>query len=126
MPYTVIHGDCFSWMDGQEENTITAVVTDPPYGVKEYTRVELEKQRRGKGGIWRIPPSFDGHTRKALPRFSDLVFYSGAFDIAALDNVLYSGIFVCNGYDHALDRIRDLALTGRPHMSFDNINFYLR
>ena len=70
MPYTVIHGDCFSWMDGQEENTITAVVTDPPYGVKEYTRVELEKQRRGKGGIWRIPPSFDGHTRKALPRFS--------------------------------------------------------
>ncbi len=58
------------WMNEQDENSITAIVTDPPYGVKEYTEDEIAKQRQGKGGIWRIPPSFDGHTRQALPRFS--------------------------------------------------------
>lgn len=70
MAYQLIHADCFDWMDDQNDASVTAIVTDPPYGVKEYTDIELEKQRKGKGGIWRIPPSFDGHTRQALPRFS--------------------------------------------------------
>ena len=70
MSYSVIHADCFPWMETRDENSVTAIVTDPPYGVKEYTEKELEKQRSGKGGVWRIPPSFDGHERKALPRFS--------------------------------------------------------
>ena len=70
MSYTLINDDCFHWMAERDENSITAIVTDPPYGVKEYTETELEKQRVGKGGIWRIPPAFDGHRRKALPRFS--------------------------------------------------------
>lgn len=70
MSYNVVNADCFTWMKERAENSITAIVTDPPYGVKEYTEEELSKQRCGKGGIWRIPPSFDGHTRQALPRFS--------------------------------------------------------
>ena len=70
MSYNLIHADCLEWMCTQEENSITAIVTDPPYGVKEYTEGEIEKQRCGRGGIWRIPPSFDGHTRQSLPRFS--------------------------------------------------------
>ena len=70
MLYTVVLADCFEWMKKQKENSITAIVTDPPYGVKEYSEEEMEKQRQGKGGIWRIPPSFDGHTRQAVPRFS--------------------------------------------------------
>ena len=70
MAYTLINADCFSWLAERKENSITAIVTDPPYGVKEYTETELEKQRAGKGGVWRIPPAFDGHKRKALPRFS--------------------------------------------------------
>ena len=70
MSYTLINDDCFRWMAERDANGITAVVTDPPYGVREYTETELEKQRAGKGGIWRIPPAFDGHKRKALPRFS--------------------------------------------------------
>ena len=70
MAYTLINADCFTWMAEQAENSITAIVTDPPYGVKEYTKKEIEKQRSGKGGIWRMPPKFDGHERKALPRFS--------------------------------------------------------
>jgi site-specific DNA-methyltransferase (adenine-specific) len=70
MSYKLLNSDCFAWMSDQAENSITAVVTDPPYGVKEYTEVEIKKQRQGKGGIWRIPPSFDGHLRQAVPRFS--------------------------------------------------------
>src|SRR6202023_1497467 len=31
---------------------------------------EQAKLRAGKGGIWRIPPSFDGHQRSPLPRFT--------------------------------------------------------
>jgi len=30
------------------------------------------KLRNGKGGVWRIPPSYDGHTRSPLPRFTTL------------------------------------------------------
>lgn len=70
MHYTLLNDDCFLWMAEQKENTITAIVTDPPYGIKEYTEKELQKQRKGKGGVWRLPPSFDGHTRMPVPRFS--------------------------------------------------------
>lgn len=64
--------DCFSWLARQEEQSIHAIVTDPPYGLKEYTNPEKEKLRRGRGGIWRIPPSFDGSKRNPLPRFTVL------------------------------------------------------
>jgi len=47
-------------------------VTDPPYGLHEYTDEQQAKLRAGKGGVWRIPPSFDGHTRSPLPRFTTL------------------------------------------------------
>jgi site-specific DNA-methyltransferase (adenine-specific) len=63
-------GDCLKWLTIQPEKSITAVVTDPPYGVDEYTAEQQAKLRAGKGGIWRIPPSFDGHTRSPLPRFT--------------------------------------------------------
>jgi site-specific DNA-methyltransferase (adenine-specific) len=32
----------------------------------------LEKRANGKGGVWRIPPAFDGHKRSPLPRFTAL------------------------------------------------------
>lgn len=70
LAYDLLNADCFSWMAERDENSITAIVTDPPYSVKEYTESELEKKRSGKGGVWRIPPAFDGHKRTALPRFS--------------------------------------------------------
>jgi site-specific DNA-methyltransferase (adenine-specific) len=68
----LIHADCFAWLEGQPENSIHACVTDPPYGVVEYTPKQVEKLRAGKGGVWRIPPSFDGHQRSPLPRFTTL------------------------------------------------------
>jgi site-specific DNA-methyltransferase (adenine-specific) len=48
------------------------VVTDPPYGLYEYLPEQQNKLRNGKGGVWRIPPSFDGHNRSPLPRFTTL------------------------------------------------------
>jgi site-specific DNA-methyltransferase (adenine-specific) len=38
----------------------------------EYSEREQTKLRNGKGGVWRIPPSFDGHKRAPLPRFTIL------------------------------------------------------
>lgn len=69
---TLHHADCFEWLANAESNSIHAVVTDPPYGVFEYSEKELEKLRKGRGGVWRIPPSFDGHQRGPLPRFTVL------------------------------------------------------
>jgi site-specific DNA-methyltransferase (adenine-specific) len=68
----IIHADCFEWLGKVPENSFHAIVTDPPYGVKEYDFDQLEKRANGNGGIWRIPPSFDGHTRAPLPRFTAL------------------------------------------------------
>lgn len=64
--------DCLDWLRNRRAQSIHGVVTDPPYGLVEYTPKENEKRLNGKGGIWRVPPSFDGHTRSPLPRFSVL------------------------------------------------------
>ncbi|MEX1181485.1 MAG: DNA methyltransferase [Cucumibacter sp.] len=64
--------DCFDWFSVQAPNSIHAIVTDPPYGLVEYSAKEQGKLRAGKGGVWRIPPSFDGHMRSPLPRFTTL------------------------------------------------------
>lgn len=69
---TLVHADCFDWIEGQTNNSIHAVVTDPPYGLHEYTPEQQRKLRSGKGGVWRIPPSFDGSKRSPLPRFTTL------------------------------------------------------
>ncbi|SHI30970.1 DNA-methyltransferase [Pollutimonas bauzanensis] len=66
------NADCFEWLAVQAERSIHAIVTDPPYGLVEYTEKETIKLRNGKGGIWRIPPAFDGHQRAPLPRFTVL------------------------------------------------------
>jgi site-specific DNA-methyltransferase (adenine-specific) len=68
----IVHADGFEWLSRIPENSIHAIVTDPPYGVKEYAADQIEKRSNGAGGIWRIPPSFDGHTRSPLPRFTAL------------------------------------------------------
>jgi DNA modification methylase len=69
---TLIHGDCFQWLATAQTDSIEAVVTDPPYGLVEYSEIEQNKLREGRGGVWRIPPSFDGNKRAPLPRFTVL------------------------------------------------------
>lgn len=69
---TLYQADCFDWLRAQASQSIHAVVTDPPYGLIEYSSKEQDKLRSGRGGVWRIPPSFDGHLRAPLPRFTVL------------------------------------------------------
>ncbi len=80
------HGDCSAWLDAQAANSIQAVVTDPPYGLVEYSDIEQDKMRQGKGGVWRIPPSFDGAKRSPLPRFTVLT----AGDLTALERFFFA------------------------------------
>jgi site-specific DNA-methyltransferase (adenine-specific) len=70
--YELVLADCLDWMKHQPEESFHAVVTDPPYGLREYCVSEINKLRAGKGGVWRIPPAFDGHARAPLPRFTIL------------------------------------------------------
>lgn len=70
--HEIIQADCFDWMKQRASNSVHAVVTDPPYGLKEYTEKEKSKLRRGSGGVWRIPPTLDGYTRRPVPRFTVL------------------------------------------------------
>ena len=83
---TLIHGDCFQWLATAQTNSIEAVVTDPPYGLVEYSEIEQNKLRAGRGGVWRIPPSFDGNKRSPLPRFTVL----SRDDITELERFFFS------------------------------------
>jgi site-specific DNA-methyltransferase (adenine-specific) len=70
--YDLVCSDAFAWLERALPHSIHAVVTDPPYGLVEYEPGELAKRKAGRGGIWRIPPSFDGHQRSPVPRFTVL------------------------------------------------------
>lgn len=68
----LVLADSLQWMAARDENSVHAIVTDPPYGLKEYEQDDHLKLRSGKGGVWRIPPSFDGAQRTPVPRFTVL------------------------------------------------------
>src|SRR6266852_6272419 len=70
--YEIHRTDAFEWLKAAPMNSVEAVVTDQPYGLVEYSDKELAKLKNGKGGIWRLPPSFDGSKRMPLPRFTVL------------------------------------------------------
>jgi site-specific DNA-methyltransferase (adenine-specific) len=85
---TYVLDDAMHWMESIPRSSLHAIVTDPPYGVLEYQDKDHEKLRAGRGGIWRIPPSFDGAKRKPLPRFTilsrgDLAVLHGFFSAFA-------------------------------------------
>lgn len=64
--------ECLSWLAEQPERSIEGVVTDPPYGIVEYSDEQKAKLRSGKGGVWRIPMTLDGVVRSPVPRFTTL------------------------------------------------------
>jgi len=80
--YEIYFGDALAWLANRDDNSVHAIVTDPPYGLKEYSEPEKQKLRKGRGGVWRIPPSFDGSRRSPLPRFTVL----DKDDLSALRN----------------------------------------
>lgn len=70
--YTIYNADSLDWLLSQRANSYHAVVTDPPFGVVEYSAVELNKRRNGHGGVWRLPNAFDSAKRQPTPRFTIL------------------------------------------------------
>ena len=64
--------DCLHWLSQRDPDSVQAVLTDPPYGMLEYSPEQVSKLRSGRGGVWRIPPSIGGHKRAPLPRFTVL------------------------------------------------------
>jgi DNA modification methylase len=85
---TYIHEDAICWLAELPPCSIHAIVTDPPYGLIEYEEKQLIKRQKGSGGVWRIPPSFDGVKRAPLPRFTvlsaeDLAHLHGFFSAVA-------------------------------------------
>jgi len=69
---TYVLSEALKWIENLPQNSLHAVVTDPPYGMIEYDKKNHTKLRKGRGGVWRIPPSFDGAKRNPLPRFTVL------------------------------------------------------
>ncbi len=103
MAYKLIRSDCFEWLQDAPPHSVHAVVTDPPYGLVEFSDKERNTLRNGdRGGNWRIPPSFDGSQRDPLPRFTTLS-HNDKQQLknfmrdwgAALERVLVPGAHVC-------------------------------
>lgn len=69
---TYVLDDAVHFLSELPPCSIHAIVTDPPYGLIEYDETNTAKRRKGRGGVWRIPPSFDGAKRNPLPRFTVL------------------------------------------------------
>ena len=68
---TYVLDDALTFLAVVPPAALSAIVTDPPYGL-EYEAKDHRKLKSGRGGVWRIPPSFDGASRKPLPRFTVL------------------------------------------------------
>lgn len=73
MNFEIYNADSFEWLRSVKPNSFHGVLTDPPFGVVEFTPEEIAKLRSGnKGGVWRIPPKIGGSKRAPLPRFTTL------------------------------------------------------
>ncbi len=70
--YKLHLGDATKLLGDFKPSSVHAVVTDPPFGLVEYTAEHLEKMRKGNGGIWRLPMNYDGVVRQPAPRFTVL------------------------------------------------------
>ena len=68
----LVPADALAWMTRLPDDCLHGIVTDPPYGLIEYQGKDHTKLRQGRGGVWRIPPAFDGVERSPLPRFTVL------------------------------------------------------
>jgi DNA modification methylase len=66
--FTLHNADCLDWLASASPASIHAVVTDPPFVVKDFSPQEQAKLRDGTGGMWRQPPK----GRAPIPRFTEL------------------------------------------------------
>jgi site-specific DNA-methyltransferase (adenine-specific) len=70
--FEIYHQSCFDWLKQQPQNSLQGVCSDPPFGIVEFLPHEMDKLRRGQGGVWRLPPTIGGSKRAPLPRFTTL------------------------------------------------------
>ena len=70
--YKIHLADAFAWLESCEPQSIHAIVTDPPYGLKEYSDAEKKKLRKGRGGVWRITPIVRRLQAKPYPKIHRL------------------------------------------------------
>jgi DNA modification methylase len=70
--YETHHKDSRVWLREAKSESVHAIVTDPPYGVREFEAEQVEKMRSENGGVWRIRMKIGGSERKLMPRFTDL------------------------------------------------------
>lgn len=69
----LILADAMQWMSERDENSVHAILTDPPYGLIEFDDRNHDRLRAGEGGgVWRVPPTLNGVQRRPLPRFTVL------------------------------------------------------
>ena len=45
---TLFHANCLEWLGRREQYSVHAVITDPPYGLFEYSEEQQSKLRKGK------------------------------------------------------------------------------
>jgi site-specific DNA-methyltransferase (adenine-specific) len=64
----LFHADCFDWLAAAPARSVHAVVSDPPFGLREYA----DGADGAADGVWRTPPAPDGHRRSPVPRFTTL------------------------------------------------------
>jgi site-specific DNA-methyltransferase (adenine-specific) len=69
--FCLYHAEALDWLSRCRSNTFEAVVTDPPYGLIEYSASEIKNRANGNG-IWRLPNQRDGAKRQPSPRFTVL------------------------------------------------------
>ena len=51
--YSLYRADCLEWMAEQPQNSIQGIVTDPPYGAREYS--DSSKRVLERGSVWHFP-----------------------------------------------------------------------
>jgi DNA modification methylase len=67
--YRIENVDAFEWLRARAPNSIHAVVTDPPYGLLEYTEEQKTNFARGKGefgGFPQVSTAANGDRCRAL------------------------------------------------------------
>lgn len=73
MENDLVCGDGVAWLGARPARSVHAVVTDPPFGGREFSEAAGDRRGGGRGaGTWRSPPSFGGSRRSPSPRFTDL------------------------------------------------------
>ena len=100
--YELLRGDGIAFMAARRPGSIQAIVTDPPYGLREYEPVEQQKLRRGHGGVWRIPPTLDGHVRSPVPRFTVLTAGDRARLVAFFERFAVAALAVLSPGGHVI------------------------